>query len=64
MNMFKLLLFVCLSFIFGFGIWYLIFWFFTNEPNLFVWHWVTKTLFLMFSFSSTTGIMNSIEKEL
>ena len=48
------------SFVFGFGFWYLIFWFLTNEPNLFMWHWLTKTLYLVFSFSSLGAIIEGI----
>lgn len=54
--MIKLLFILILSFIFGFGFWYLIFWFITTEPNLFLWHWVTKILYLILSMTSTNGI--------
>ncbi len=52
-----------LGFVFGFGFWYLIFWFVSNEPNMFVWHWVTKIVYLFFGFSSTTGIINATIKD-
>ncbi len=55
----KVLFLFLLGFVFGFGFWYLIFWFVSNEPNMFVWHWVTKILYLFFGFSSTTGIINA-----
>lgn len=51
------------GFLMGFGFWYLIFWFISNEPNLFAWHWVTKVCYLLFSFSATTGIINGLLKE-
>lgn len=60
MEIIKTILTFLLGFIFGFGFWYLIFWFVSNEPNLFLWHWVTKILYLMFSFASTSGILKSL----
>ncbi len=59
----KVLFLFLLGFVFGFGFWYLIFWFVSNEPNMFVWHWVTKILYLFFGFSSTTGIINATIKD-
>ncbi len=51
---------VILIFLFGvsmsFGGWYLIFWFLTGEPNLFVWFWWVKLLYLIFSFSSLSSL--------
>lgn len=60
MDMLKLAGLMLVSLVFGFGFWYLIFWFLTNEPNLFMWHWLTKTLYLLFSFSSIGGIAKAI----
>ncbi len=59
----KVLFLFLLGFVFGFGFWYLIFWFVSNEPNMFVWHWVTKIVYLFFGFSSTTGIINALIKD-
>lgn len=58
----KTLLLMILSVIFGFGFWYLIFWFITNEPNLFLWHWLTKILYLLFSMTSCQGIYEGLLK--
>ncbi len=52
-----------LGILFGFGFWYLIFWFVSNQPNMFEWHWVTKIVYLVFSFSSTSGIINTLIKD-
>jgi hypothetical protein len=52
-----------LGILFGFGFWYLIFWFVSNQPNMFEWHWVTKIVYLFFSFSSTSGIINALIKD-
>lgn len=52
-----------IGFVFGFGFWYLIFWFVSNEPNLFMWHWITKVVYLLLSFSATTGILNALIKD-
>lgn len=46
-----------IGFIFGFGFWYLIFWFITAESNLFIWHVATKVVYLIFSFTATSGII-------
>ena len=37
----------------------MIFWFVSNEPNLFTWHWVTKVLYLIFVASSSQGIFGT-----
>jgi multisubunit Na+/H+ antiporter MnhE subunit len=63
MEIVKIILLFFLGFIFGFGFWYMIFWFVSNEPNLFMWHWVTKIVYLVFSFSSTSGIINGLLKD-
>ena len=57
--MIKILLILLLSFIFGFGFWYLIFWFITSEHNLFLWHWATKLIYLILSITATEGIIKS-----
>jgi hypothetical protein len=57
--MIKLILIIVTSIIFGFGFWYLIFWFITTEHNLFLWHWATKMVYLLLSLAATQG---SIEK--
>jgi multisubunit Na+/H+ antiporter MnhE subunit len=63
MEIVKIILLFFLGFIFGFGFWYMIFWFVSNEPNLFMWHWVTKIVYLILSFSSTSGIINGLLKD-
>ncbi len=60
MEAIKTILLFLVGFIFGFGFWYLIFWFVTTEPNLFVWHWVTKVMYLFFAFASATGSVNAL----
>jgi hypothetical protein len=61
--MIKSIIFSIFSFIVGFGFWYLIFWFLTTEPNLFMWHMVTKIVYLIFSIAATQGIIDSILNE-
>jgi multisubunit Na+/H+ antiporter MnhE subunit len=63
MALIKTLFLFLIGFIFGFGFWYLIFWFVSNEPNMFQWHWITKIAYLLFSFSATTGIINALIKD-
>jgi hypothetical protein len=55
----KLLLLAFISFIFGFGFWYLVFWFITNEPNLFMWNWIIKLIYLIFGAAATEGIIKN-----
>jgi hypothetical protein len=62
MEIVKNILVLVLSIAFGSGIWYVIFWFISNEPNLFVWHWVTKILYLLFAASSSQGIFEGLTK--
>jgi hypothetical protein len=64
MELVKVIFLSLLGFLFGFGFWYLIFWFVSNEPNMFVWHWVTKIVYLFFGFSSTSGIINGFIKDI
>ena len=63
MEALKILLSFFIGVVVGFGFWYLIFWFITNESNLFLWHWLTKTIYLVFSFSSLSGIISALLKE-
>jgi hypothetical protein len=63
MELIKTIFLFLLGFLFGFGFWYLIFWFVSNEPNMFTWHWVTKIAYLLLSFSATTGIINGLIKD-
>jgi hypothetical protein len=61
--MLKVILSALTAILFGFGFWYLIFWFVTTEPNLFLWHWGTKTVYLLFAFASASGISEALIKE-
>ena len=63
MESIKVIALFLIGFIFGFGFWYLIFWFVTTEPNLFVWHWATKMIYLFFAFATTTGAINGLLKD-
>jgi hypothetical protein len=60
MESIKIIFILIISVILGFGFWYLIGWFLSNEPNLFLWPWYAKVLYLMFG-SSTAG---AIAKEI
>jgi multisubunit Na+/H+ antiporter MnhE subunit len=63
MALLKTILLFVLGFVFGFGFWYLVFWFVSNEPNLFEWHWITKIVYLSLSFSATAGIIEAFIKD-
>ncbi len=57
--MIKIFIILMFSFLFGFGFWYLIFWFITAQYNLFLWHWATKIIYVLLSITSTSGIVES-----
>jgi len=59
----KVIFLFLLGFLFAFGFWYLIFWFVSNEPNMFQWHWVTKIAYLLLSFSASSGTINALIKD-
>lgn len=62
MESIKLIFLLLFSVLIGFGLWYLVFWFLTNEPNLFLWHWVTKFFYLILGASSTNGVFETTTK--
>ena len=57
METIKIVFSFLLSVIGGFGFWYLIFWFVSSEPNLFMWGPWTKGFYLFFGFTSTGQIL-------
>ena len=58
--MLKTIFAILISFIFGFGFWYMIFWFLTNEPNLFLWPLATKIFYIVVSFLAFGGILTTL----
>jgi hypothetical protein len=64
MEIIKFILVIILGTIIGFGLWYLIFWFVSNEPNLFLWHPVGKIFYLMLGLASSTNIINEINDKI
>jgi hypothetical protein len=62
METIKFIFVLILSVIIGFGLWYLIFWFVSNESNLFLWHPVGKIFYLIFGIASSTNIINGINE--
>jgi hypothetical protein len=60
--MFRNILIVILCLVFGFGFWYLIFWFLTSDPKMISWHWATKIVYLFLSFASTQGSIDALIK--
>jgi hypothetical protein len=49
----KKILIISSSLLFGFGVWYLIFWFILVNPNAFEWSIFSKILYLLLSYSTT-----------
>lgn len=62
MLLIKTIFILLISFILGFGFWYLILWFLTNEQNLFLWGMWTKGFYLICSITSTAGVMEEFTK--
>ena len=44
----------------GFGFWYMVGWFITNEQNPFSWAWYGKIVYLVFAFTSATHTMDKL----
>lgn len=59
----KIFLILLASIMFAFGFWYLMFFFISKEPNLIEWHWLTKIVYLFFSFASAEGVVKGIKKD-
>ena len=59
----KFFLILILSFVVGFGFWYLVFWFVSNIKDPFQWHWITKIVYLFFGLISAGGTIDTILKE-
>jgi hypothetical protein len=62
MELIKNITILVLSFVVGFGLWYLIFWFVTSEPDLFTWHWGIKIFYLILAGSSSQGTFEVLIK--
>lgn len=59
----KIFLILLAAIMFAFGFWYLMFWFISQEANMLRWHWVTKMIYLFFSFASTEGVMKALKND-
>lgn len=62
MEQIKIILVLLVSLVFGFGFWYVIFWFLTNESNLFYWSIWTKICYLLFSIMAASGTADGLSK--
>lgn len=60
----KKILIISSSLFFGFGVWYMIFWFISMEPNAFTWSLFTKIIYLLLSYSTTEINRDYISKKL
>jgi hypothetical protein len=60
METFKTIVGIVTSFFFGFGLWFLVFWFITMEPNLFIWGMWTKVTYLILSFLASAGFSREV----
>lgn len=58
MDTFKKITELTIAFIISFGVYYLIGWFISNEPNLFIWSIFGKIVYLILSGLMTFRILN------
>jgi hypothetical protein len=61
MSSLKIFTVVILSVMFGFGTWYLVIWFLTNESDPFKWSMFVKIIFLLMGGVSTESTIKNIE---
>lgn len=62
MNIIKTILVFLVSTVLGFGCWYLVFWFITNETNAFLWNWAAKVIYLLLGYAASLNIIQAIEE--
>jgi len=62
MAYFKTTFFFFLSMLLGFGMWYCIGWFLSNQENLMLWPWYGKLAFLAFGFSTFSSLIDAFTK--
>lgn len=58
--MIKIILAFIFSLLLGFGSWYLIFWFLTNQSDMFLWYWPVKIIYLLLSYTTTAEVLDKI----
>ena len=58
----KTILAILFGAIIGFGIWYLVGWFLSGEPNMLLWDPMGKLVYLFFGFMSTAGMIEELGK--
>ena len=62
MKLIKTFLVFLVSTFLGFGCWYFVFWFITNETNAFLWHWVAKVVYLLLGYTASLNFIEAIEE--
>ena len=63
MEYIKGFLIILFSFFVGSGTWYLLFWFFTMEPNMFAWSLGTKVIYVILAYISSGSVMEFLLKD-
>lgn len=58
----RILIIVTVTYIVCYGLWYLIFWFLTSQPNLFLWTWWVKLLYLLFASSYSVNFIDKVKE--
>jgi hypothetical protein len=64
MSQIRKFIIILLSFFISFGVWYLFLWFITNQPNLFLWEWWIKLIYLIFGYNTWNNLVEKQEEEL
>lgn len=64
MAFFKATLVLLLSIVIGFGFWYLVGWFVSNQPNATLWPWYGKLVYLFFGWQSMGGSIDYLSSKI
>jgi hypothetical protein len=63
MKLFKEIIIILFSLTFGFGVWYLVFWFISLQFNPFKWGLGAKFLYLFLTYLSTESMLDRLRKQ-
>ena len=63
MKLFKEIIIILFSLTFAFGIWYLVFWLISLQPDPFRWGMGAKFLYLFLTYVSNESVMDRLRKQ-
>ena len=62
MQLIRSIFIILFSALFGFGVWYLVLWFLTNQPDPLQWSILTKIIYLFLGWAAMIGVAQAIEE--